>query len=186
MSTPKYLNRRQIVERGWTENSILRFLGEPDLSRNHPQTGREVKFWSRAKIEHLESSDSWKRWKQKKDLLELVEKSHITINRLEPNAIRIAAISAYNHLHGKSDNFRPATSNSDPSFVDRITVNYIRHEQTNYDKSLQLISRKVGKAHAYALLKNRVLSAISQEYPELQEECTSQRVSIQEVLRQIS
>lgn len=183
---PKYLSQDQIIKRGWNDSAIIRFLGSPSLKRLHPRTGLDTPYWESQSVVDIERTSAWKQWSQRKELLELVEKSNVTVNWLDMDAVKYAAVNGYNHLHGKKPDFRHATVDSDPRFLNRIIVNYLRHDQTNYDASLKLIARKVGQQQAYALLKNKVLAAIAKTYPDLREECISQRVSIQDVLSRMS
>lgn len=62
----------------------------------------------------------------------------------------------------------------------RIMVNSIRHEQCNYDKSLNKLRRTCYKTRqdshvAYHLYKNATLDAIGKQYPYLEEECARQK-----------
>jgi hypothetical protein len=42
---------------------------------------------------------------------------------------------------------------SDPAFLERITVNFIRHELTEYDESLQEVAGRMGVDEAMALMR---------------------------------
>lgn len=183
---PRYLNKRQLTQRGWSETSIAKFLGKPVVEREHPETGALVPFWSTEDALFQEKSKAWNQWKTRKELMDIIEKSAVTINKMDLDAVKFAAVNDYNHLHIGEERFHFATVNSEPSFLDRVVVNYLRHKQTNYDNGLKIIARKTGKEQAYALLKNKVLTEISRAYPSLQEECIRQRVSIQDVLSRIS
>jgi hypothetical protein len=70
--------------------------------------------------------------------------------------------------------FRAATLESDPSFLQRITVNYLRHRLSRYDSELERLFGKVGVRDAYAALNLKVYSAIADAYPELADECRRQ------------
>lgn len=182
---PTYLNKRQIIQRGWTEKTLARLLGSPDVQKAHPESGKMVSFWKTKDVLDQESSKAWQSWKKRKQLLELVERSNVSVNKMEMDAIKFAAVNGYNHLHAGKPDFRFATVDSDAQFLDRIVVNYLRHQQTNYDASLKVISHQVGREQAYALLKNKVLAAIAYMYPSLHDECVRQRVSIQDVLSRL-
>jgi len=67
-----------------------------------------------------------------------------------------------------------ASESSDERFLDRITVNYVRHELTNYDGLLASLHGKVGIAEAKELVRERVYDAICDAYPALLEECLDQ------------
>ncbi len=66
----------------------------------------------------------------------------------------------------------------DTSYVltgdERADVNTIRHEYTQYEEYLGEIRGEVGRRGAYLRIKERVLDAIAEEYPELFDECREQ------------
>jgi hypothetical protein len=68
----------------------------------------------------------------------------------------------------------PATSASDPLFLQRIMVNYLRHSLSRYDDELARLLGRVGVRAAYAQLNQKMYSAITQSYPELTAECIRQ------------
>ena len=186
MNTPTYLHKQHLIARGWNENAIRKFLGDPFVEKQNPKTGTMVGFWKTDQVIAKESSAEWSKWKKRSELMELIERSHVTVNRMELDAVKFAAVNDYNHLHVGEERFRFATVNSEPEFLNRVIVNYLRHQQTNYDTTLKVIARKVGKEQAYALLKNKVLTAIARTYHSLQDECVRQRVSIQDVLSKLN
>lgn len=59
-------------------------------------------------------------------------------------------------------------------FEQRITVNYIRHQLTQYDEHCRRLSALVGKEAGYRLLRSRVFAAIREAYPWLAKECKRQ------------
>lgn len=61
--------------------------------------------------------------------------------------------------------FQNARPNSDPVFLTRICVNYLRHCLTRYEKELNLLFGKVGKDNAYLILKEKINEAILDTYP---------------------
>ena len=54
-------------------------------------------------------------------------------------------------------------------------VNYLRHELSSYENELNETAGKVGVRDAYLEIKDKVLFAIGDSYPELQNECRRQR-----------
>lgn len=67
-----------------------------------------------------------------------------------------------------------ATVDSDPEFLDRITVKFLRYHRTSYDAIGENIFRLFGRRVAHELLFERVLGAIAAEYPSLAAECFRQ------------
>ena len=111
---------------------------------------------------------------KKTALLNIVDQIEIRIAD-DPN-IQNHAIASYNDFHeemGHND-YEPARITSDFRFLERITVNYARHNLTRYDAMIELLYRKVGKQEAYRLLKRRTLEAIMIRYPFLVKECKRQ------------
>jgi hypothetical protein len=72
---------------------------------------------------------------------------------------------------GVFSNDREARRNSDPEFLQRITINYIRHQHSEYDEQLEHIFGKVGTAEAYLALNRKIADAIEEKYPVLREAC---------------
>lgn len=71
--------------------------------------------------------------------------------------------------HDKLGKKRKRPSREDPRhFSDRITVNYIRHSLTEYDKSWRAIMESIGR-DGYVLIRNKVLIAIAEKWPEITE-----------------
>jgi hypothetical protein len=90
---------------------------------------------------------------------ELVNSIEIDLDDTIPlHKLRIAAIASYNSHN--LDRGKHASKNPDPSFLDRITVNYIRHEMTHYDGNLYSIRGMTGKSLGHDILKERVLDKI--------------------------
>ena len=102
---------------------------------------------------------------------------HVTwqsIGRLQDEAI-----ASYNTFHRRQSlerdhDYEPATYMSDPIFLDRITVNYIRHELTEYDQHLEQVAGKTGVSLAIATIRRRIYDEIARVYPEFAEECERQ------------
>lgn len=60
-----------------------------------------------------------------------------------------------------------------PNQLERICVNYIRHQLTNYD-GLMNSARRQGARDAYLLISKKVFDAIGEAYPWLASECAAQ------------
>ena len=89
------------------------------------------------------------------------------------------AIASYNEHQSWRDDWwgRNADENSDPAFLERITVNYLRHEQTSYDNLWGKLVGRVGRQEAHELLRERILDEIANKYPDLAVECGRQKSS---------
>lgn len=67
-----------------------------------------------------------------------------------------------------------ATPESDPAFLSRISVNYLRHELCAYEDELAAVFGITGVWDATAHIRRKVYAAISAAYPELSGECDRQ------------
>jgi hypothetical protein len=61
-----------------------------------------------------------------------------------------------------------------PGFSDRVAVNCIRHNFTNYEKHLAYLKGRVATDEAYREFKVRVLREIVKHYPQYEDECDEQ------------
>jgi hypothetical protein len=59
--------------------------------------------------------------------------------------------------------------------IDRLTVNYVRHRFTSYDEGIRSIPRAKGSARALDAFRRAVYEAITEQWPELAQECIRQR-----------
>ena len=77
---------------------------------------------------------------------------------------------------GRTGDRLPATPESRPDFLRRITVNMLRHRYSSYERRLEDVYGKVGVREAYAVINQKVYDAIAVAYPALAEECRAQLV----------
>jgi hypothetical protein len=181
-----------LLERGWTKKLIADFAPEPDAVKTNPifKKAAPMKLYAEDRIRQIEQSDEFINAFQKAKgrkraarkavqtkklvLLNLIDQIEIVI-MYDPD-IQNNAIASYNNFHDEMGHYdyEPAQRTSDPSFLERITVNYARHNLTRYDTLIDRLYRKVGKQEAYRLLKRRTLEGIAIRYPSLAEECRRQ------------
>lgn len=95
----------------------------------------------------------------------------VHVPQLSDPALLRAAVDSFNRrLKG---NAPPADLRSDPQFLSRIMVNFLRHAAT-YDHTRNVFT-KAGKAtEAGRIIKIRTLEAIASRYPFLATECARQ------------
>ena len=74
-------------------------------------------------------------------------------------------------LRGESNH---ASLDAPQSFLDRISVNYVRHCLTDYDHYLSWIKGQSGEHQAIRELKRRLHEAVAEAYPWLADECDRQ------------
>lgn len=91
--------------------------------------------------------------------------------------IQAYAVRHYNMRHAKEAGFTPITTDVPSAFLDRITVNYLRHVRTTYDARVDYLYGKEGRRLAQSVLRGKILDLIAKTYPELQSECERQRAA---------
>lgn len=69
---------------------------------------------------------------------------------------------------------QPVSLNKNTDYIHRITVNFLRHHHSPYNRLIMSIQNKVGFYDAKAVLRERVYNEIAYKYPALSKECYSQ------------
>ncbi len=191
----EYFSKAALKHRGWTDSAIKRFLPEhDDEKQNHVyRSAPPIKLYLINRVRGVEISEAFQAWKgeslkrrassakavktKQASLLERVRNMKVIVQKVPNNKVVKDAVNAYNIR--KSDRYMVfdgdfATVDSDLDFLARITVNYIRHNLTEYDRILYKLAGKTGKGKALKLLWEKVFQAIADTYPDYQEECESQ------------
>lgn len=193
-SKEEYLSRGKLKERGWTDRIIKKFMSLCDKEKKNPYyaSASPMKLYLLQRIEKIEKSNEFKKeiiesQPRKKSSQKAVETKlqkirdyiknlKITVKKIPLDIIQKKAIKDYNDFkeaieieRGDID-YQRATVNSDTLFLNRICVNYIRHNLTIYENELEKIFGKVGSKEAYRLLNEKIYSVISSIYPTLAEE----------------
>lgn len=189
------LGTMQLRERGWTKSLITRFLGEPDkvVSNSHHRSGPKIKLWSLERVEQAEKLATFQAQREKAakrsaaaaaaassrrtQLLESITKMVVKVEPLESSTRLERAIEHYNDAQLFTDYSRRADKDSDPEFLQRIQVNFIRHRLTSYDEELDKVAGQLGAPDARNAIRDKIYDAIAEAYPELEEECERQRDS---------
>jgi hypothetical protein len=185
------VNLSALKERGWTNAAVRKFLGTADFTKPNPfyRTGPTMKLYRLARVITAESTVEFLAFKvvaerrsksatdaaakRREETLAWAERvdidvqKHSSLSRVRNQAIR--------HYNDRAEwGYDSASTESDPRFLDRITVNFLRHELSNYESLLADKFGRVGADEAYSVLKVRILSAIGATYPELQPEASRQ------------
>ena len=189
----------ELKSRGWTDSLISDMLVYPDVERRNPYghslgtAGTHMYLVDRVII--TESSSEWLAHyetcpsptppakntvstKQSK-FLAFVDALDIQIPCVPLSRVTDMACRVYNQRISVStqprDYYRrQATEESHPAFLERITVNYLRHEMTCYDSQLERMFSKGDLHEAYPVLRRKILTKIAETYPELAHECRRQ------------
>jgi hypothetical protein len=189
--TKQFITKTDLISiRKWSDRLIKKYMPVPDEIRNNPHYGRasEMKLYKISRVELIEKNEqflidfqktilrrksSLKMVETKKDNL-LIEISElpISVEFIQRNELVPLVIDDYNDRNYYKDYL--TLRDLDQSTLERLTVNYIRHQLTSYDQCLGLIFSRVGKKEGYRLLIERIYNCISESYPELTRECTLQ------------
>ncbi len=183
-----HITKSALLERaGWTATLVSRLLGEPDQRKKVFGRTNPLALYALARIEQAEATADFAQAQagiakrkiaaakavatKTANLMAAIDAMPITVERLGLTNIKRQAIDSYNR-RSRGDSL--ATNSDDPAFLDRITLNFIRHELTEYDLALLEVARKTGVALAVTRIRRRVYSAIAQAYPSLSDECERQ------------
>ena len=198
MRTNLLFNKTNLKERGWTEAAIRDFLGEPDNTEVNPyyRGGPRILLWTESRVIQAERTKEFCDWKERSaDRRELLSKlateraqssrrellTHINAIKISIPLMSIDSLDQaaweryYNHANaiGRWDHSGPSPANR--SFLDRISVNYLRHQETDYEEELEHLFGAVGRVEGYLRVKDKVLAAIARAYPHLRAECRRQQ-----------
>ena len=195
-TTPeRFFSLSDLKGRGWTDGLIKRLLGEPDKDKRNPvfKSMAPMKLYDPRRVLPLEETTDFRdvrkrageRKKAARRAVETkaakmkVDLAGITIRvpRLRRDQAVARACEHYNDRAADRRNYEAlADETCDDDFLDRITVNYLRHCLTSYEGELSRFFGRVGHAGACQEIKQNVLDAIVKEYPWLVAECERQRV----------
>lgn len=189
-----YLNKKQLIERGWSLKLIEKFLFKPDDIKPLGKYCEEHRYW----LPRIEKAEKLKEFKadQEKYLkrrdagkmlarrradkqIESARTMPIKIREMSYEDVLENAIWHFNcrnrgRRYEDEYDYSPATENSDQLFLQRIAVNYIRHHLTSYDSKLFAQKGKVGGNQAVPIIRRRVFEEIALAYPNLSDECDRQ------------
>ena len=192
------LTKTALLEReGWSLSLVNSLLGEPDDRTKVAGYRIPLALFNLCRVEQAEASLEFinaqpelarrkaAAVKAKATKIErLTDKTRamrITVVKLPIDRVQDEAIDHFNDrememwLSGRrSGDDRSADKDSNPAFLERIMVNYIRHELTEYDRTLETTIGKVGRYSVIPEITNRVFTQIAETYPELADECRRQ------------
>ena len=108
------------------------------------------------------------------ELIQQAELLEIVVRVVAEEQVVRDACANYNSAERRERDENDASEHSDPDFLDRITVNYIRHDLTEYENCLADVKGKPGENEAHRIIRERVLDEIADNYPWLAGECSRQ------------
>lgn len=188
----KYL-KKDLQARGWTDALIKQFYPVPEETRRNPRYygASPMKLYDPKKVRKIERTRKFREasaiaGKRRETASSAADRKRTAtaewVERLPTPSIpaytlqklTALAVAAYNSLWSDRDPDKHASVNDDRDFLDRLCVNFLRHECTNYETRLLETRGKVGASEARLEIRNKVLDAISEEYPLLTAECGRQ------------
>lgn len=198
--TDALLNLAGLKERGWTPAMVRRLLGEPDAEKPNPyyRSAAPMRLYAHARVVEAEAREEWKKAREQAERrseamklraaklsAEAAEKAcalPIEIPRFGNAALTRKACAHYNaHSEARAHAYRRyegptggATPDSDPPFLMRITVNFLRHECSDYEAYLDQQYGVIGGSVAKEVIRERIYEEISRLHPRLADECRRQ------------
>ena len=187
MEKPQMISIAGLKARGWTQ-ALITLLGEPDVvGRTHYAKSAPMRLYDTARVASFEVSSEFLAAKAKAArrqcgaktavetkraaLMQQVLEMHVSVETRPEHWVRRATIEAYNEWYWDGD----GTAEDAPAkFLERITVNFIRHNLTAYDRALEEVAGRVGIASAVQAIRAKIYSAIGESYPALADECSRQ------------
>jgi hypothetical protein len=180
-------------KRKWTESLILKYLPKPDLIKNNSQFRgtSEMKLYKVSRIDEIEKCEMFfidfqktilRRERSKKmvntktdNLLNNISKISILVEEYNRQELIKMVIDSYNQRNNHKEPI--SQRETDQATMERLMVNYIRHQLTSYDYILMELYSKTGKEQAYKLLNEKIYKSIGEVYPYLIEECALQIIT---------
>jgi hypothetical protein len=181
----EYFSLAGLIERGWTRTPIERFLPKPDAAKPNPifRRAAPLRLYRRERVEVIEATEEFQTALKRAEVrrraaMRAVEtKTALTLKMAEQLLVKVEQMSlgtllkrAMAHYEALHDHLRSVKckpwGEADP-FRDRICVNYLRHNATQYHEHLDRINGKVGRGQAYLLLWQRIGKEIETKYPAL-------------------
>jgi len=186
------LGSSALRERGWTPAMIRDLLGDADQTRPNPYSGKApMRLWSLRRIQEAEASPGFaerqataKRRsvasasaadRKREELLDQIYQVPVSVPLMDRDRLIYRACQHYNERAAWRDGEWTANPDADEGFLYRITVNYLRHELTDYEAELDSLRGLIGRAEASRLIRARILGAIAEAYPWLAGECRRQK-----------
>ena len=197
-SEDTHLTKTALIARGWTAKAVRDFAGEPHETAVNPhyRSGPRVQLWRKGFIEEVESSEPFKEFcvrnegrrqgaqrateKKRDQLKEEVASLKIKVRQMPTERLVKDACAHYNRIQGQramervSLEFNPASPQSDPDFLARICVNFLRHQCSKYEDSLDTTKGRVGVYDAFLEISRKVYREIGDKYPHLKDEAERQ------------
>jgi hypothetical protein len=125
--------------------------------------------------EHDETTPTTGGTKLRKDKAKrLAQTLDITVPKLPLNTLTLLAVQHYNKKQLEHNKQPSAHTLCPAEFLNRITVNFLRHILTPYDSYTKKYKHK--GEHTFQAIRKHTLNAIATQYPHLKHECRKQKL----------
>ena len=192
---PPMIYRATVLKRpGWTLAALKKFAPEPDKRVPNPwyKSSPPCELYFRWRIEKIEETAEFRAWrktatKRKKAAKQAAETKRemmlswardLKIDFARRDLAQVRKEARIDHAWRAYEHNRDEIDYKHQEFLDRIAVNYLRHQESRYHALLDSTWGKVAASEAYPIIKRKVLRAIATAYPELAEECARQESGI--------
>lgn len=167
------------------------------------RNGPKIRLYRVERVQAAEESPDWISWRAKSEARRNAQRTRAEKSRKETLTMASAALTSlslsvehtgltYEELKDRATTSflaiekrredrsggrytaEQVTSRRSERFFHRIIVNWLRHEGTRYDSSLDEYFNMVGVNVAKDMVRERAYQLIAQEYPVLAEECQRQ------------
>ena len=194
-----YITKSTVLDRGWTQGAIEKWLGEPDKYAPNPH-GRSkppMNLFDKARVQKAEQRDDWMKWlaksqisrakiskaanqnqeEKRKVVYDFVMSIEIPVAEMSIPRLERKAAAHFDQLKWERDwHFDSDTT------LEKKCVNYLRHRCSSYESVLDNLQRQLfGKTKCtgiYEIIKTKVLNAIAEKYEFLSDECDRQIADI--------
>lgn len=193
----KHFTKSDLKLRGWTESAIKKFKLVPDEEKTNPMysSAPPMKLYLIAKVKRKEKTKGFQEWaqesqkrkesamkavsKRRTSTIEKVNETEFFIPKIDKDHLIKLACKSYNRHRRMIEleygrDYTPATKDSDPEFLNRICVNYLRHNASTYEAKLKSIFGKAGKSEALDIIRTKIYEKIAEFYDYLGAECKRQ------------
>lgn len=187
----------ELKKRGWTRGMIEKYLPAPTEARNPIyRNAAPMKLYDLDAVKAYEETEAFadalnkrkNREQGAKNGLQTKQRNteelagnlsvalrEITIEQARTNAIAEAKNRAKERAENNGECFWWNEKQISQETINRWTVNYLRHVCSAYEGNISETKKRIGHEEAYSIIRNKVLEAIGEAYPELREECEQQR-----------
>jgi len=197
LDPPQLKIKSLIGKRGWTKTGIKKFLGAPyRIEQCHGDNSDYVVYWYlMTSVVAAEATPEFRAFQAKRaarseaarrgvgakyrKTMDFVDKLDVQVAQLVRETLVRRACDFYNARRSEpAPGPASASVDSDPAFLARIMVDYVRQNPTDYEAALHAQFGRVGVEDAVEAIEKKVYTAIAKAYPDLAEECRRMRAGL--------